>query len=279
MINKHNYEEYLIDYLHGELHGELKLEMENLLDKDQEVKAEYDLLRHTLLEADETIIFEHKNLLYKKSEATFFVRYKRVFAAAALIAGIILSLFLIMQRSHTLLPEENPYTHQPSQKPAMKQDPLTHPADTPIAPKVVVSKTGSPARFNNNPVQPKVHTIKPSPLPQPIKAQEVIVKQDQTPINKTDIQPIEHPVPVMIQPAVQAVVAKADVPEIKPEISEAPVAADKKTWTFSERKQPRLFRALAQLSRLSRKVKHTKDQLTKTEITVMLGNKKIINLN
>ncbi|GBL34889.1 hypothetical protein EMGBS15_04840 [Filimonas sp.] len=279
MINKQHYEEYLIDYLHGELHGELKREMEEMIETDKEVKAEYALLKQTLLETDETIIFEHKHLLYKKSEATFFVRYKRVFAAAALIAGIIISLFLLMQRSHTLLPEENAYTDQPVQKPAMTQAPIMQPDDTPIAPKAAVSKTGSPVRFNNNPVQPKANIIKPSPSPQPIKVEEVIVKQDQIPIHKTDLQPIEHPLPVMIEPAIQEVVAKADVPASNPEISEAPDTDGKNTWTFSERKQPRLFRALAQLSRLSRKVKHTKDQLTKTEITVMLGNKKIINLN
>jgi hypothetical protein len=95
--------------------------------------------------------------------------------------------------------------------------------------------------------------------------QQVIVKEIP---NKKD-EPIQLPIPQT---------------NLKEEVQDAPafannIPADKQTIELNTRKQPKLFKAIAQLTRLSRKVKHTKEQLTENEFTVMIGNTKLFHLN
>jgi hypothetical protein len=283
MINKQNYEEYLIDYLHGELSGNLKHEMELMLEKDMEIKDAFEWLKQTILEVDDTIVFEQKELLYKKSTTHFFIHYKRMVAAAALVIGVMLSLVLIMQRKNYIPPDDVNYVKQAAPKKEVKQ-PLDIRPDTSMRSSTsVVSQHKSSAGFNQSPAQRKEYKEALPSTKETVEVQDNIVKQDQAPLNKTEPNLIENSSPVITTSIPPETIAKAnDVIQSEQQKVEIPEASDipsKNTFILSERKQPGLFSALAQLSRLLQKVKHTKDQLTHTEITVMIGNKKIINLN
>ena len=70
-INKENYEAFLIDYLDGNLNDEMKLMLENFLDDNPEIKAEFEEFENISL-APINIAFENKAMLKQdKSEAYF----------------------------------------------------------------------------------------------------------------------------------------------------------------------------------------------------------------
>jgi hypothetical protein len=48
---------------------------------------------------------------------------------------------------------------------------------------------------------------------------------------------------------------------------------------FNDQKQPRLFKAINKLNSFAQQIKHTKDVITNTEVSVMLANVNILNLN
>jgi anti-sigma factor RsiW len=66
-INRHNYEEYLIDFMDGNLSANEVEAVMSFLESNPDIKAEYEELNGDQLIAEE-IIFDKKNLLKKRSD-------------------------------------------------------------------------------------------------------------------------------------------------------------------------------------------------------------------
>lgn len=84
MINRNNYEEYFLLYLDGELEAADRLAVDEFLMANPDLVAEMDLLKATILQADEELTFAHPELLFKpvpgetvneKNHETYFLSY------------------------------------------------------------------------------------------------------------------------------------------------------------------------------------------------------------
>ena len=102
-INRENYEAYLIDYLHGELSAEDILAMEKFISANADVQEEFALLQKTILSADEAVVFENKKSLLKPESNNIFILYKKYIAVAAVVSGIIISIFFMMKKRNPYL--------------------------------------------------------------------------------------------------------------------------------------------------------------------------------
>ncbi len=91
-INKENFELILFDLLEGNLPEKDKAEVLEQIEGNKVWKKEWELLKMTVLEADEEIVFENKAVLLKKEGAAkviaFFPKYSAWAAAASVIFAV-----------------------------------------------------------------------------------------------------------------------------------------------------------------------------------------------
>ncbi len=78
MINRNNYEEYLLMYLDGELSSEDRKSMELFLESNPDIQEELSLLQQTILQP-EAIEFSGKADLYRKAEGITINNYQEYF--------------------------------------------------------------------------------------------------------------------------------------------------------------------------------------------------------
>ena len=87
-INHSNYEEVFVLYNDDELTTEERKETEEFLSANPSGKNEFELLQKVKLQADNTIVFPGKNLLYKSEEKSKVIPFKwSRLAAAAMLFG------------------------------------------------------------------------------------------------------------------------------------------------------------------------------------------------
>jgi hypothetical protein len=79
MINRHNYEEYLLMYVDGELSSSERVSVETFLESNPDLKEELELLRQTVLQPDEYIEFPARQSLYRKGEGIGLNNYQEYF--------------------------------------------------------------------------------------------------------------------------------------------------------------------------------------------------------
>jgi len=65
IINRHNYEEYFLLYTDNELDAAGKKIVEEFVDQHPDLKIELEMLQQSTLQADSSIVFEHKDFLLK----------------------------------------------------------------------------------------------------------------------------------------------------------------------------------------------------------------------
>jgi ElaB/YqjD/DUF883 family membrane-anchored ribosome-binding protein len=93
-INHTNYEEYFLLYADNELNEEAKKSVEEFANENAALKQDLAILLQTRLEADNTIVFEHKESLYKKSDRKIILLpWMRIAAAAIILLMIGLFVF------------------------------------------------------------------------------------------------------------------------------------------------------------------------------------------
>jgi hypothetical protein len=78
MINRNNYEEYLLMYLDGELSSEDMRSVESFLESNPDIEEELLLLQQTILQPEE-IEFPAKHTLYRKAEGISLGNYEEYF--------------------------------------------------------------------------------------------------------------------------------------------------------------------------------------------------------
>ena len=278
-ITTHNYESFLIDYLHGELAAEHVAEMELFLQENPAIAEEFKLLQQTIFEPDTTIVFEDKKSL-RKPAPSLIVRLKPYYSAAAIVIGVLCCIYFLLRKetpSEPLASQTKTSLPTPSNvNNTQQKDPLLTPEK--IQPSPTLIKPLAPSQSTNNSI-----LVKKSKQPIPTKTNATMHIPDlEKQINEPEQQQmIVKEIPNKKDEPIQLPITQTN---LKEGVQDAPafannIPADKQTIELNTRKQPKLFKAIAQLTRLSRKVKHTKEQLTENEYTVMIGNTKLFHLN
>jgi len=79
MINRNNYEEYLLLYIDGELSSEDRLAVEAFLAANPDIQQELEVLQQAVLQPEENIAFEFKHQLYRKAAGIDTTNYQEYF--------------------------------------------------------------------------------------------------------------------------------------------------------------------------------------------------------
>lgn len=79
MINRNNYEEYLLMFIDGELSPAEAKAVEAFIQANPDLKDELELLQQTVLQPEESITFSGKDLLYRKEEGIHLNNYQEYF--------------------------------------------------------------------------------------------------------------------------------------------------------------------------------------------------------
>ncbi|HTI11144.1 MAG TPA: hypothetical protein VL832_21380 [Puia sp.] len=87
-VDADNYEEYFLSYIDGELEEEDRRSVEEFVRRHPSRLDELERLQQTVSVPDNNILFEHKELLYKKEKDRRFIILPWRIAAAALVAGV-----------------------------------------------------------------------------------------------------------------------------------------------------------------------------------------------
>lgn len=281
MITLNNYEEYLIDYLHGELDENAVTQMEGFLDKHPDIRHEFELLKQTIITPDNDIVFADKHLLLKPAADSFFIRYRAQLAAAAMLTGIVLSVLFLYHK---------PEGVSESQVKVLKtaEEGVVLPSDTimpgeankqQVVAAIQKSEKNAPEMRKKSQIAPAVKRISGTKNIQLPKEPEKIARQ--TEYNKTD-EDRRMEMPIVKTETDSSPIPEKAVQIMTPDNNPTPIASsshEKNTYELNKQKQPKLFRAIAQVVKLSRKIKNKKESIANTEITVIVGNKKVINLN
>ncbi|MEI7802179.1 MAG: hypothetical protein WCI97_06020, partial [Bacteroidota bacterium] len=128
-INRTNYEDFLIQKLEGLLSTEQNAELDLFLHSNADIKSEWEAFEQTVLVPDETIVYQHKELLKKKTGGVI-PMYRTMLYVASIAASLLLVFFI-------------------SQKYLFNNNTVTP---------VIVASNSSPV--NNN--QPVIGTVTPS---------------------------------------------------------------------------------------------------------------------
>jgi hypothetical protein len=67
-INRQTYEEYFLLYTDGELTTEERLEVERFAEEHSDLKKELEMMKLSVLVADENVVFENKEILYREEK-------------------------------------------------------------------------------------------------------------------------------------------------------------------------------------------------------------------
>lgn len=92
-INRTNYEDFLIQKLEGLLSTEQNAELDLFLHENADIKTEWEAFEQTVLVPDETIVYEHKELLKKKVGGVI-PMYRTMLYVASIAASLLLVFFV-----------------------------------------------------------------------------------------------------------------------------------------------------------------------------------------
>ena len=87
-INRQSYEEFFLLYADGELNESEKKAVEEFINVNPDLAGELSLIRETVMQPDDSIIFENKELLFKDEEEerkVIYMRWYRIAAAAVIL--------------------------------------------------------------------------------------------------------------------------------------------------------------------------------------------------
>ena len=93
-INRNNYDNFLIQKLEGLLSTEQNAELDLFLHTNADIKTEWEAFGQTKLVPDESIVYEHKELLQKKQSAGVIPMYRTMLFVASIAASLLLVFFV-----------------------------------------------------------------------------------------------------------------------------------------------------------------------------------------
>lgn len=281
-INKENYEAFLIDYLHGELNPvDTKAVME-FIEENEWAAEEFKLLQDTVFHPEEDIYFENKEVLYRKEETrrAWTIQYKRYFAIAAILGGIFITYYFLLKKD-----QEPSYAQHEQEK--TPTQPILPPAQVMEEKRTErIKKVSSPntatAQVNNK--RPKEVTTEKQPImeehpdsPNPIVNEAIVVQSPREEIREWTPPPThkESDTPVITQ--AKQTNKETFTPEEDNRVANRIASTRNVEW--NSEKKPKLFRLINGVLGISRKLKQKEEQLSNTQVTVMVGNKILFNIN
>ncbi len=117
-INRNNYESFFLLYLDGELMASQQVAVEKFLGENADLQKEFFLLKQTVLSPSD-VVFEPKELLFRKEEKRRVVPFYQSRIAAAVAVFLMGTWFVITQ-----------IRHQPATEPVPDTLAAIHPANT-----------------------------------------------------------------------------------------------------------------------------------------------------
>lgn len=274
-ISTHNYEEYLIDYLHGELQDEQVEQLEKLMHDYPHIKAEWELLQQCIMVPDSEIGYPDKTSLYRKPASTKLVNYKTYMAVAASLL-LCLAMYYWQSSPTTQVPIAATKTTTPSTPPL----PVAEDAEMPQS-IVPVSNTSATIQAKKRPIHMarKKGTISPSIVTNsPQKSLDTpIVMIAQAP-PKQEVATAESS-PQTAMPTTESTlpIAIQTLQNIKHQ--EENLSSSQAAVVLNQQKSPKLFSLINSLLTAKDKVKERVAELSQKELIVYVGEKKLIQLN
>lgn len=100
-ISLSNYQEYLLLYIDNELSIEQKIKVEEFVAPHPGLQKELELLQRTRVQSEEGVVFQDKELLYRKEkyEKVFRFGWLKIAAAAIVISAVAVSTFILMNNN------------------------------------------------------------------------------------------------------------------------------------------------------------------------------------
>lgn len=122
-INRQTYEEYFLLYADGELNESEMKAVEQFIEHNPDLAGEFGLIQDTIIKADGSIIFEHKELLFRdesEQKNVIYMRWYRMAAAAVLLLAFSITGWLFLGDRNM---RQEPVVIQPPQanKPAVAE--------------------------------------------------------------------------------------------------------------------------------------------------------------
>ncbi|MBS1772682.1 MAG: hypothetical protein JST82_07475 [Bacteroidetes bacterium] len=287
MVNKENYEEYMLLYADGELSEAETKALLAFVDEHPELKSELEAYNATRLVPDTTMVYEHKEQLMKSSGGgrTIALGNWWMYAAAACVL-----LFAVM------IFRNNDTNTIDSTSVAINEQPKTTPVlDTPkedIHSNPVNSVSHENAIANKEKLSPKKQILNPQPQitnhQREISKEEIqvakkeepkIIKQPETQ-TQPDIQPQEEK-PVIVKTETQPVVEEQKISPAAHGIEEVKLASVKENKgilsKLAIKEKTEGFTALADVvNDKIEKIKEVKNNLKDTDVKFRIGNKEIL---
>ena len=106
VVNRNNYEEYLIAYIDNELNDQEKIDFFKFAMAHPQVKEELAVYQQTKLQPEKEIVFANKEVLYRREEKVKVIsmQWWKIAVAAAVILGIGLTTVSILNKKETVVP-------------------------------------------------------------------------------------------------------------------------------------------------------------------------------
>lgn len=105
-INRQTYEEFFLLYADGELNETERREVEDFIDRNPDLKGELNLIREAIMVPDESIVFDNKEILFRKEDnrRVVMMRWSRYAAAAVVLLGLTVAGWLFLNEQKKEVP-------------------------------------------------------------------------------------------------------------------------------------------------------------------------------
>jgi hypothetical protein len=199
-INRQSYEEFFLLYTDGELGLDEKRAVEDFIKENPDLEQELILMQQTVAVPDESIVFEDKELLYRKEEERKVIPWFRLSAAAVLLIAFSILGWLYLNHEQTVRNGQVASSEKVKVQPVLKKtEPpvVDNTVDAPAPPSKTItekknvvdlyskSSFASAKSRKSNAGQTEEITRPAVTLAAPDPAQ---IEQD---VVKTDVQPVE----------------------------------------------------------------------------------------
>jgi hypothetical protein len=277
MVNKENYEEYMLLYADGELSEAEVKALHAFVDANPELRSELEAYKATHLVPDTTMVYEHKEKLMKSSGGGKTIALGKwwMYAAAACVI-----LFAVM------ITRNNNTTTTDSTSVATKETPKTNTPQT----------MDNPKEFHSTPVKPVSHEnaiadVKATSKKQQVKSTQlqipkqepIIAKKEEPKQPETQHTPITQPKqeePVTVKTETQQTPVTQQQPSSANEaIALQRVTDDKNNLLqrlpFNREKTEGVTVFAEAVNERIEKIKEIKDNMKDAEFKFRIGNKEL----
>ena len=288
-INMNNYEEWMVAFIDGELSVEEISEFNLFLEKNPALKGELEDYKSLQLEANEEVIFENKNTLYKK-ESTLVLLKKAWPLAAAVVLLLAILPFIKEKNPDTPVKVVKEKRVETNTSTPTKKVIATDKEDETSIPNVQPSKPYTAPAIAKKAIEktdkkPRTIIQKKKQKPEYIETNVPQKKLEQTPEQEQFAKEVkkEIPAPIINKPEQKAVVQNVKR-ELEP--NKLPTTEEQKDENlanglvvFSEESTPALHDKLNEVVTKVEDNIETIKKLKKAPITVSIGKRKLFTLN